>query len=143
MIETRGKIRSPTLTQADKKVLKTCPVCGRKFLGWFSEKYDSEECRIEGRRVKDRNRQRKGRKVLERRDGLLSQELGELNIGETSYPMYKHEVVPTMFANFNYYHAKDGRKHVRSYYDLLREIAKLNGGGDMWRVLATMAPKEE
>src|SRR5438874_1324706 len=31
----------------DKKVLKTCIVCKRKFLGWFSEKYCSDDCRVE------------------------------------------------------------------------------------------------
>lgn len=131
------------LAQTDKKVLKTCLVCKRKFLGWFSEKYCSEDCRIEGRRVKDRFRQRKGRKVLERREGFLAQELGELGLGDRSYPMYNHEPVPTMYANPNLYNARDGRKHVRSYYDLLRDIAKLNGGTELWKVLATMAPRED
>ncbi len=131
------------MSQADTKVLKTCLVCHRRFLGWFSEKYCSDECRAEGRRLKDRLRQRKGRKVGERREGLLAQELGELGLGDHSYPMYNHEPVPTMYANPNTYHARDGKRHVRSYYDLLRDIAKLNGGGELWKVLAAMAPREE
>ncbi len=130
------------MEQTDKKLLKTCLVCQRKFLGWFSEKYCSEECREEGRRVKDRLRQRKTRKVTERKEGLLAQELGELGLGDHSYPMYNHEPVQTMYANFSVYNARDGRKHVRSYYDLLRDIAKLNGGNDLWKLLATMAPKD-
>ncbi len=130
------------LEQTDKKLLKTCLVCKRKFLGWFSEKYCSEECREEGRRVKDRLRQRKTRKVTERKEGLLAQELGELGLGDHSYPMYNHEPVQTMYANVSLYNARDGRKHVRSYYDLLRDIAKLNGGNDLWKLLATMAPKD-
>ncbi|TMI31678.1 hypothetical protein E6H28_04260 [Candidatus Bathyarchaeota archaeon] len=97
----------------DKKVLKTCVVCKRKFLGWFSEKYCSDDCRIEGTRLKNRNRQRKGRKVLDLREGAISQQLGELGLGD-----------------------------VRSYYDLLREIAKLNGG-DTSKILARLAPREQ
>ncbi len=130
------------MEQTDKKLLKTCLVCQRKFLGWFSEKYCSDECREEGRRVKDRLRQRKTRKVTERKEGLLAQELGELGLGDHSYPMYNHEPVQTMYANVSLYNARDGRKHVRSYYDLLRDIAKLNGGNDLWKILATMAPKD-
>ena len=98
---------------------------------------------MEGRRVKDRLRQRKGRKVGERREGLLAQELGELGLGDHSYPMYNHEVAATMYANPNLYHARDGKRHVRSYYDLLRDIAKLNGGTDLWKVLLGMAPRDE
>ncbi len=131
------------LAQADKKVLKTCLVCKRKFLGWVSEKYCSEDCRSEGRRLKDRLRQRGRRKVAERREGLLAQELGELGLGDHSYPLYSHELVQTMYANPSLYNARDGKKHVRSYYDLLRDIAKLNGGSDLWKVLASMAPREE
>ncbi len=131
------------LAQADNKVLKTCLVCNRKFLGWFSEKYCSDECRMEGRRVKDRNRQRKSRKKLERKEGALSQELGELGLGDHSYPMYNHEPVPTMYANPTLYHAKDGKRHVTSYYHLLRDIAKLNGGNGMWKILAQIAPQED
>lgn len=131
------------MSQADKKLLRTCLVCQRRFLGWFSEKYCSDDCRIEGRRVKDRLRQRRGRKVLERKDGFLAQELGELGLGDRSYPMYNHEPVQTMYANPNLYNARDGRKHVRSYYDLLRDIAKLNGGTDLWKILASMAPRED
>ena len=131
------------MAEADTKVLKTCVVCQRKFLGWFSEKYCSEDCRAEGRRLKDRLRQRKGRKVGERREGLLAQELGELGLGDHSYPMYNHEPVATMYANPSLYHARDGKKHVTSYYHLLRDIAKLNGGTDLWKLLAIMAPKDE
>jgi predicted nucleic acid-binding Zn ribbon protein len=139
----QDRFEESVLTQTDKKVLKTCLVCSRKFLGWFSEKYCSEECRLEGRRVKDRNRQRKGRKILERRQGVLSQELGELGLGDRSYPMYNHEPVPTMYANPSLYHARDGKRHVTSYYHLVRDIAKLNGGNGWWKVLAGLAPKEE
>ncbi len=103
----------------DKKVLKTCVVCKRKFLGWFSEKYCSDDCRIEGTRLKNRNRQRKGRKVLDLREGAISQQLGELGLGDTQYPMYNHELVTTMYANVSLYHGRDGKRHVRSYYDLL------------------------
>jgi hypothetical protein len=53
--------------------------------------------------------------------------------------MYNHELVPTMYANFSLYHARDGKKHVRSYYDLLREIAKLNGT-TVNRVVADLSP---
>ena len=126
----------------DKKVLKTCVVCKRKFLGWFSEKYCSDDCRIEGTRLKNRNRQRKGRKVLELREGAISQQLGELGLGDTQYPMYNHEIVPTMYANLSLYHGRDGKRHVRSYYDLLREIAKLNGG-DTSKILARLQPREQ
>jgi len=96
---------------------------------------------MEGRRVKDRNRQRKSRKKLERKEGALSQELGELGLGDHSYPMYNHEPVPTMYANPTLYHAKDGKRHVTSYYHLLRDIAKLNGGNGMWKILAQIAPQ--
>ena len=131
------------MAKADTKVLKTCLVCGRKFLGWFSEKYCSDECRVEGRRVKDRNRQRKGRKLLERREGLLSQELGDRGLADHSYPMYNHEPVPTLYANPTLYHARDGKRHVTSYYHLVRDIAKLNGGNGHWKILAALAPREE
>lgn len=131
------------MAQTDKKVLKTCLVCQRKFLGWFSEKYCSEDCRIEGRQVKDRLRQRKGRKIIERKEGLLGQELGELGLGDRSYPMYNHELVPSMFANPSLYHGRDGRRHVRSYYDLIREIAKLNGVNGLRELLSALAPKDE
>ena len=126
----------------DKKVLKTCVVCKRKFLGWFSEKYCSDDCRIEGTRLKNRNRQRKGRKVLDLREGAISQQLAELGLGDTQYPMYNHELVTTMYANVSLYHGRDGKRHVRSYYDLLREIAKLNGG-DTSKILARLAPREQ
>ncbi len=126
----------------DKKVLKTCVVCKRKFLGWFSEKYCSDDCRIEGTRLKNRNRQRKSRKVLDLREGAISQQLGELGLGDTQYPMYNHELVTTMYANLNLYHGRDGKRHVRSYYDLLREIAKLNGG-DTSKILSRLAPREQ
>jgi len=131
------------LAKADNKVLKTCLVCNRKFLGWFSEKYCSDECRIEGRQVKDRNRQRKSRRKFERKEGALSQELGEMGLGDKSYPMYNHEPVPTMYANPTLYDAKDGKRHVTSYYHLLRDIAKLNGGNGMWKILAQIAPRED
>lgn len=81
--------------------------------------------------------------MAEHREGLLAQELGELGLGDHSYPLYNHEVVQTMYANLSLYGARDGKKHVRSYYDLLRDIAKLNGGSELWKVLAAMAPKEE
>src|SRR3989441_3483234 len=126
----------------DKKVLKTCVVCKRKFLGWFSEKYCSDDCRIEGTRLKNRNRQRKGRKVLDLREGAISQQLGELGLGDTQYPMYNHELVTTMYANLSLYHGRDGKRHVRSYYDLLREIAKLNGG-DTSKIVSRLAPREQ
>ena len=126
----------------DKKVLKTCFVCKRKFLGWFSEKYCSDDCRAEGTRLKNRNRQRKSRKVLDLREGAISQQLGELGLGETQYPMYNHELVTTMYANVSLYNGRDGKRHVRSYYDLLREIAKLNGG-DMGKILAKLAPRDQ
>src|SRR5207249_10472808 len=60
----------------------------------------------------------------------------------TQYPMYNHEIVPTMYANFTLYHARDGKRHVRSYYDLLREIAKLNGT-NLSTILANMRPRDE
>ena len=126
----------------DKKVLKTCLVCKRKFLGWFSEKYCSDDCRAEGTRLKNRNRQRKSRKVLDLREGAISQQLGELGLGETQYPMYNHELVATMYANVSLYNGRDGKRHVRSYYDLLREIAKLNGG-DMGKILSRLAPRDQ
>ena len=126
----------------DRKVLKTCLVCKRKFLGWFSEKYCSADCRIEGNRLKARLRKRKGRKAGELREGAISQQLVELGLSETQYPMYNHELVQTMYANFSLYHARDGKRHVRSYYDLLREIAKLNGS-NLSTILANMRPRDE
>jgi hypothetical protein len=56
--------------------------------------------------------------------------------------MYNHELVTTMYANVSLYHGRDGKRHVRSYYDLLREIAKLNGG-DTSKILARLAPREQ
>jgi hypothetical protein len=56
--------------------------------------------------------------------------------------MYNHEIVPTMYANLSLYHGRDGKRHVRSYYDLLREIAKLNGG-DTSKILARLQPREQ
>ena len=53
-----------------------------------------------------------------------------------------HELVTTMYANVSLYHGRDGKRHVRSYYDLLREIAKLNGG-DTSKILARLAPREQ
>jgi len=50
--------------------------------------------------------------------------------------------VTTMYANVSLYHGRDGKRHVRSYYDLLREIAKLNGG-DTSKILARLAPREQ
>ena len=126
----------------DKKVLKTCLVCKRKFLGWFSEKYCSSDCRLEGNRLKARLRKRKGRKAGELREGVISQQLTELGLAETQYPMYNHEIAPTMYANFSLYHARDGKRHVRSYYDLLREIAKLNGT-NLSTILANMRPRDD
>lgn len=126
----------------DQKVLKTCLVCKRKFLGWFSEKYCSADCRLEGTRLKARLRKRKSRKVGDLREGAISQQLVELGLAETQYPMYNHEIVPTMYANFALYHARDGKRHVRSYYDLLRDIAKLNGT-NLSSMLAKLAPREE
>jgi hypothetical protein len=130
------------LERTDKKVLKTCLVCKRKFLGWFSEKYCSADCRMEGNRLKARLRKRKSRKSSELREGVISQQLVELGLAETQYPMYNHEPVPTMYANFTLYHARDGKRHVRSYYDLLRDIAKLNGT-NLASVLANMAPRDQ
>jgi hypothetical protein len=130
------------LETADQKVLKTCLVCKRKFLGWFSEKYCSADCRMEGNRLKARLRKRKSRKTGELREGVISQQLVELGLSETQYPMYNHEIVPTMYANFTLYHARDGKRHVRSYYDLLREIAKLNGT-NLSTILANMRPRDE
>src|SRR3989475_11415121 len=115
-----------SLEKTYKKVLKTCLVCKRTFLGWFSEKYCSADCRMEGNRLKARLRKRKSRKVGDLKEGVISQQLGELGLAETQYPMYNHEIVPTMYANFALYHARDGKRHVRSYYDLMRDIAKLN-----------------
>ena len=126
----------------NRKVLKTCLVCKRKFLGWFSEKYCSADCRLEGNRLKARLRKRKGRKAGELREGVISQQLTELGLAETQYPMYNHELVTTMYANVSLYHGRDGKRHVRSYYDLLREIAKLNGG-DTSKMLARLAPREQ
>lgn len=129
-------------SEADKKRLRTCLVCGRKFLGWFSEKYCSDECRVEGRRVKDRKRKQKSRKIVDLKEGALAQELGEMGLGDHSYPMYNHEVAPTMYANASVYNARDGKKHVRSYYDLLRDIAKLNPASGLYQVISQMAPRE-
>jgi len=141
-IGTKHSTRFAKEMAVDKKVLKTCVVCKRKFLGWFSEKYCSDDCRIEGTRLKNRNRQRKSRKVLDLREGAISQQLGELGLGDTQYPMYNHELVTTMYANVSLYHGRDGKRHVRSYYDLIREIAKLNGG-DTSKLLAKLAPREQ
>ena len=47
-----------------------------------------------------------------------------------------------MYANFTLYHARDGKRHVRSYYDLLRDIAKLNGT-NLSSLLAKIAPRDE
>src|SRR5256712_7141537 len=134
--------KEEALETTDKKVLKTCLVCKRTFLGWFSEKYCSADCRMEGNRLKTRQRNRKSRKVGGLKEGIISQQLGELGLAETQYPMYNHEIVPTMYANFALYHARDGKRHVRSYYDLLREIAKLNGT-NLGTMLANMAPRDE
>jgi hypothetical protein len=87
-------------------------------------------------------RKRKSRKAGELREGVISQQLIELGLSETQYPMYNHEIVPTMYANFTLYHARDGKRHVRSYYDLLREIAKLNGT-NLSTILANMRPRDE
>jgi len=137
---TTGKEK--VLEATDKKILKTCLVCKRTFLGWFSEKYCSDDCRMEGNRLKARLRKRKSRKVGDLKEGVISQQLGELGLAETQYPMYNHEIVPTMYANFAVYHARDGKRHVRSYYDLLRDIAKLNGT-NLRTMLANMAPRDE
>ena len=126
----------------DRKVLKTCLVCKRKFLGWFSEKYCSADCRLEGNKLKARLRKRKSRKAGELREGAISQQLVELGLSETQYPMYNHEIAPTMYANFTLYHARDGKRHVRSYYDLLRDIAKLNGT-NLSSLLAKIAPRDD
>ena len=128
--------------ETEKKRLRTCVVCGRKFLGWFSEKYCSNDCRIEGKRVKDRARKRKSRKITDLKEGSLAQELGELGLGDHSYPMYNHEAVSTMYANTNIYNARDGKRHVRSYYDLLRDIAKLNPEQGLHEIISRMAPQE-
>src|SRR5207237_9733709 len=93
----------------DKKVLKTCVVCKRKFLGWFSEKYCSDDCRIEGTRLKNRNRQRKGRKVLELREGDISQQIGELGIGDKQYSMYEQEIVTQKYDHARTSHGRAGR----------------------------------
>src|SRR2546428_10773248 len=119
--------KEEALETTDKKVLKTCLVCKRTFLGWFSGKYCSADCRMEGNRLKARQRKRKSRKVGELKEGIISQQLGELGLAETQYPMYSREIIPTMYANIALYHATDGRRHFRSNDDLLRNIAKLNG----------------
>ena len=139
---TNHNRQEESLETPDKKILKTCLVCKRTFLGWFSEKYCSADCRMEGNRLKARLRKRKSRKVGDLKEGVISQQLGELGRAETQYPMYNHEIVPTMYANFALYHARDGKRHVRSYYDLLRDIAKLNGT-DLRTMLANMAPRDE
>ncbi len=97
---------------------------------------------MEGNRLKARLRKRKSRKSGELREGVISQQLVELGLSETQYPMYNHEIVPTMYANFTLYHARDGKRHVRSYYDLLREIAKLNGT-NLSTILANIRPRDE
>jgi len=97
---------------------------------------------MEGNRLKARNRKRKSRKAGDLKEGVISQQLGELGLAETQYPMYNHEIVPTMYANFALYHARDGKRHVRSYYDLLRDIAKLNGTNHR-TMLANMTPRDE
>jgi hypothetical protein len=97
---------------------------------------------MEGNRLKARLRKRKSRKVGDLKEGIISQQLGELGLAETQYPMYNHEIAPTMYANFALYHARDGKRHVRSYYDLLRDIAKLNGT-NLRTMLANMAPRDE
>ena len=97
---------------------------------------------MEGNRLKARLRKRKSRKSGELREGVISQQLVELGLSETQYPMYNHEIVPTMYANFTLYHARDGKRHVRSYYDLLREIAKLNGT-NLSTILSNMRPRDE
>ena len=129
------------MATTDKKVLKTCLVCKRKFLGWFSEKYCSADCRLEGTRLKARQRKRKSRKAGDLREGAISQQLSQLGLSETQYPMYNHELVPTMFANLSLYHGRDGKRHVRSYYDLLREIAKLNGTS-LREIIASLSPRD-
>ena len=130
------------LEKTDNKVLKTCLVCKRKFLGWFSEKYCSADCRQEGNRLKARLRKRKERKAGELKEGVISQQLIELGLAETQYPMYNHEIAPTMYANFSLYRGRDDKRHVRSYYDLLRDIAKLNGT-NLASLLAKIAPRED
>ena len=139
-VEHSGK--EEALESTDHKVLKTCLVCKRKFLGWPSEKYCSADCRMEGTRLKSRLRKRKERKAGELREGTISQQLTELGLSETQYPMYNHELVQTMYANFTLYHGRDGKRHVRSYYDLLREIAKLNGS-NLSTILANMRPRDD
>src|SRR5260370_1587420 len=103
----------------DRKILKTCLVCKRTFLGWFSEKYCSDDCRMEGNRLKARLRKRKSRKVGDLKEGVISPQLGELGLAETHYPTYNHRLGPTMHANFALYHARDAKRHVRSSYVLL------------------------
>ena len=97
---------------------------------------------MEGNRLKARLRKRKSRKVGDLKEGIISQQLGELGLAENQYPMYNHEIVPTMYANFALYHGRDNKRHVRSYYDLLRDIAKLNGT-NLRTTLANMAPQDE
>ena len=87
-------------------------------------------------------RKRKSRKAGELKEGVISQQLVELGLAETQYPMYNHEIAPTMYANFNLYHGRDDKRHVRSYYDLLRDIAKLNGT-NLASMLAKIAPRDE
>src|SRR2546430_6014191 len=88
---TTGK--EEALETTDKKILKTCLVCKRTFLGWFSEKYCSADCQMEGNRLKARLRKRKSRKVGDLKEGVISQQLGELGLAETQYPMYNLEIV--------------------------------------------------
>src|SRR5439155_24095181 len=82
---------------------------------------------MESNRLKARQRKRKSRKAGDLKEGVILQQLGELGLAETQYPMYNHEIVPTMYAHFALYNARDGKCYVRSYYVLLRDIAKLNG----------------
>jgi len=76
------------------------------------------------------------------KEGSLAQELGELGLGDHSYPMYIMKAVSTMYANTNIYNARDGKRHVRSYYDLLRDIAKLNPEQGLHQIISRMAPQE-
>src|SRR5207247_2986249 len=102
----------------------------------------SPDYRIDSNRLKSMLLKPKISKSGELREVVISQQLVELGLSETQYPMYNHEIVPTMYANFTLYHARDGKRHVRSYYDLLREIAKLNGT-NLSTILANMRPRDE
>src|SRR5437660_12864393 len=97
---------------------------------------------MEGNRLKASNQKRKSRKAGDLKEGVISQHLGELGLAETQYPMYNQEIVPTMYANFALYHARDGKRHVRSDCDLLRDIAKLTRTNHRPR-LANMTPRDE